>query len=65
MLMLKLDALSPLNIMARGYSIARMKDSGLVLKSAGQVVKGDQIEIMLSNGRLNCTVDDVIEEDRK
>ena len=63
MLIFKLDALSPLSIMARGYSIARKKDSGSVLKSTGQVVKGDEIEIMLSSGRLNCTVDEIIEEE--
>ncbi|HHV98064.1 MAG TPA: exodeoxyribonuclease VII large subunit [Clostridiaceae bacterium] len=63
MLIYKLDALSPLSIMTRGYSIARKKNSGPVLKSAGQVVKGEEIEIILNSGRLNCTVNEIIEEE--
>ena len=50
----KLDSLSPLKVLARGYAIAR-KDSSVV-RSVNDVVKDDKIEIILHDGRLDCTV---------
>lgn len=55
----KLDALSPLTILARGYSIVKVKDTGTVIKSVSGVKKDDSIEINISDGILKCTVDDV------
>lgn len=51
-----LDALSPLGIMARGYSIARKKNAGPVIKSVDQIFNGDEIEVMLKDGRIDCIV---------
>jgi exodeoxyribonuclease VII large subunit len=47
----KLGALSPLKVLERGYSIAREQDSGLVIKSASQVVKGRTLEITFHDGK--------------
>ncbi|WP_088006375.1 exodeoxyribonuclease VII large subunit [Indiicoccus explosivorum] len=49
-----LDALSPLKIMDRGYSIAYR--DGDIVKSAAQVTEGDSIEIHLHDGTLKTEV---------
>lgn len=53
-----LDAMSPLAVLARGYSIAR-DEGGKVIKSAGGVKAGDRIDIRLHEGEIKC---EVIEE---
>ena len=50
----RLDALSPLNVLARGYAIATSK--GKVLTSARQVKKGDPVTVRLSEGEIDCEV---------
>lgn len=50
----KLNALSPLNILSRGYSLA-YKNSNLI-KSTDDVEINDNIKLQLSNGLLECTV---------
>lgn len=59
----RLDALSPLNVLARGYSIAA-KD-GRALRRAADVVRGDNITLRLHEGKIEATVDRVDEEARK
>lgn len=53
-----LDAMSPLKVLARGYSIAESGD-GSVLKSAEKVHMGDKISVRLSDGALDCAVEGV------
>ena len=50
-----LDALSPLKVLGRGYSLAQ-KEDGQVISSVAQVQPGDQLHLRLSDGRLDCTV---------
>ena len=50
----RLDAISPLNVLARGYAIATSK--GKVLTAARQVKKGDPVTVRLSDGEINCEV---------
>jgi len=52
----KLDALSPLKVLARGYSIAE-KEDGKLLHSKNDVAAGDKIIIRLSDGKVHCTAD--------
>ncbi|MCL5772902.1 MAG: exodeoxyribonuclease VII large subunit [Firmicutes bacterium] len=53
----KLEALSPLKILDRGFSLCRnIKDSG-VIKSIKNVNSGDKIDVMVSDGNFICTVD--------
>ncbi|MED1205180.1 exodeoxyribonuclease VII large subunit [Heyndrickxia acidicola] len=53
-----LEALSPLKVMERGYSLAYSENENL-LKSVDQTKTGDQIQVMLSDGTLSCTVDQI------
>ena len=51
----KLDAMSPLKVLTRGYALAKT-ESGDVLKSVSQVEPGDAIIVNLSDGRLTAAV---------
>ena len=55
----RLNALSPLATLQRGYSISRKTD-GAVLTSAEQVLIGDRVEIQLANGHLACRVEEFV-----
>ncbi len=50
----KLDALSPLKVMSRGYSIA-VKDN-VIVKNADELNKGDKITVRFSEGEKECEV---------
>ncbi len=56
----KLDALSPLKVMTRGYSVALGKDG--ILKSVENSAKGDEITVRLVDGTLDCTVENINKE---
>ena len=60
----KLDAMSPLKVLGRGYAMAQNMD-GTVLKSAQQVNAGDRITVRLGEGRLECTVDHKGDDDER
>lgn len=51
----KLDALSPLKILSRGF--AAVSKNGEAIISATKLVKGDKINVVFSDGKINCTVD--------
>lgn len=51
------DALSPLKVLARGYSIATAAD-GSALKDEEQVKVGELIRVKLRRGELGCRVED-------
>ena len=53
----KLDAMSPLKVLTRGYALVRT-ENGEVLKSIHQVQPGDRISVNLSNGKVNAAVTD-------
>lgn len=50
-----LDAMSPLKVLGRGYSIARA--GGGVVSSVAQAQPGDKLEVLVSDGALNCVVE--------
>ena len=54
----KLDALSPLKVLSRGYAIA-MDASGAALRDAESVSAGDKVTVRLNSGALGCRVEDV------
>ena len=56
----KLDALSPLKVLGRGYAIAE-KD-GAAVRSADAVSPGDRINVKLTGGSLDCAVEEVHRE---
>ncbi len=52
----KLDSLSPLAVLARGYAIA-FDSQGRVIKRAGDVGSGEQVRVRVSEGEMDCTKD--------
>lgn len=57
----KLDAMSPLKVLSRGYSMAQTS-AGEVLRSVHQVELGERVSIRLTDGILSATVVDKKEE---
>lgn len=57
-----LEALSPLRIMDRGYSIVYTSDKQSIVKSTKQVSQGSTIKVRLKDGLLNCEIKGVEEE---
>ena len=53
----KLDALSPLKVLGRGYAIA--EKAGAPLRRAEDAAPGDRIGVRLGEGRLDCIVEEV------
>jgi len=51
----KLDAMSPLKVLSRGYAMAQ-NQSGEVVRSVSQVELGERITVRLSDGNLSATV---------
>jgi exodeoxyribonuclease VII large subunit len=52
-----LEALSPLNVLGRGYSLTR-KEDGAVVRDAGQVRPGERVVIDVQRGRLVSRVEE-------
>ncbi|MCJ7839359.1 exodeoxyribonuclease VII large subunit [Lederbergia sp. NSJ-179] len=52
----KLDALSPLNILKRGYSVAYTEE-GKLIKDTDQVEAGEKMMVRVMDGHYHCTVD--------
>ena len=52
----KLDAMSPLKVLTRGYAMARTEDKS-ILKSVHQVKPGDRITVTVEDGTLSAKVD--------
>jgi exodeoxyribonuclease VII large subunit len=50
----KLDAISPLKVLGRGYAIAESR--GKILYRKSQVKEGDVVRVRLSEGEINCEV---------
>ena len=60
----RLNALSPLGVLTRGYSIAEDKD-GRVLDSVDGVKQNDEITLRLSDGRISASVISVLPDKKK
>lgn len=55
----RLDVLSPLQTLARGYSVARRISDGLVLKDSTKLKKGELLKLHLYKGGAICRVEEV------
>lgn len=53
----RLEDLSPLAILARGYSATFTEDGRAVIRSVFQVSEGDKVIVRISDGRLGCIVE--------
>lgn len=56
--MAQLDAMSPLRVLDRGYSITQTID-GTIIRDAEPLAPGDKLEIRLARGRVDASVTDV------
>ena len=52
----KLDALSPLKVLSRGFGMVSAAATGRTLLSTALVNRGDLVDVWLSDGILNCEV---------
>jgi exodeoxyribonuclease VII large subunit len=53
----RLESLSPLAVLARGYSLTKRSHDGRLITDAGQVAAGDQITTRLARGQLHSRVE--------
>ena len=53
----RMKDLSPLSILKRGYSITRKLPEKWVIKYASSVQKGDQVQVLLAEGELECRIE--------
>ena len=54
----RLEALSPLAVLSRGYAIARTED-GHVVKDAARLHVGDRLDVLLHKGSVRCQVEEI------
>jgi exodeoxyribonuclease VII large subunit len=52
----KLDGLSPLGVLARGYAVCWNADRTAIIRDAGRAQAGDQVHVTLHEGELACEV---------
>lgn len=57
----KLDAMSPLKVMTRGYAIVQ-NDAGAIIRSVSQMKIHDVINIAMADGKLSASIIDLKEE---
>lgn len=57
----KLDAMSPLKVLTRGYAMAQSPD-GTVIRSVKQVMPGNEITVSVSDGNMKATLNEVEEK---
>lgn len=57
----RLEGLSPLNVLARGYSLTRKEADQTVIRSAGQARPGERLVTTLQQGRLVSIVEEAVE----
>ena len=55
----KLETLSPLAILSRGYSITTKMPDGVIVKDAGSLKAGDEVETKLGRGKFKSRVEEI------
>jgi exodeoxyribonuclease VII large subunit len=53
----RLDSLSPLAVLGRGYAVAWNADRTAIIRDAAAMSEGDRVHVTLERGELDCTVD--------
>jgi exodeoxyribonuclease VII large subunit len=54
----RLDAMSPLAVLGRGYALCWNEAHTGIIRSAAQVAKGDRVRVTLADGELGCRVEE-------
>ena len=52
----RLDSLSPLAVLARGYAVCWNADRTAIIRDAAAVERGDRVHVKLERGELDCAV---------
>jgi exodeoxyribonuclease VII large subunit len=58
----RLESLSPLAVLGRGYAVCWNADRTAIVRSAASVAPGDRVHVTLANGEIDCRVDGAQEE---
>ena len=53
----RLESLSPLAVLGRGYAVCWNDDRTAILRAAASVTAGDRVHVTLHDGELNCVVE--------
>jgi exodeoxyribonuclease VII large subunit len=61
----RLDTLSPLAVLARGYAVCWTADRTSIVHSASAVAEGDRVHVTLAEGELECRVEAKMGKDAK
>ncbi|MFH1413321.1 MAG: exodeoxyribonuclease VII large subunit [Candidatus Omnitrophota bacterium] len=61
----KLEALSPLSVLSRGYSLSTRLETGEIIKDVSGLKQGDKIKTVLDKGIFISTVREVIKDDKR
>ena len=59
----RLDALSPLAVLARGYAVCWDETHTRIIRAANAVGPGDRVHVTLAEGELDCKVEERSIED--
>lgn len=62
MLAARLEDLSPVAVLGRGYAVCFAEDGTTVVRSSGQVGVGERVKVRVGSGRLGCIVETTEEE---
>ena len=54
----RLETLSPLAVLGRGYAVCWNDDRTRVVRDAADVARGDAVRVTLARGELDCEVRD-------
>ncbi len=54
----RLDDLSPLAILGRGYAVCFAEDGRTIIRSTAAVARDDRLRVRVADGSINCRVDD-------
>ncbi len=57
----KLDAMSPLKVLTRGYAMTKLSD-GNVLRSVHQIEAGENFRVILADGTIQADVTEIVED---
>jgi exodeoxyribonuclease VII large subunit len=58
----RLDAMSPLKVLGRGYSIA-IKEDGHAVRSSEELSEGDELNLKFAAGGAVCRVQEILKEE--